>query len=304
MHAFLFTDQLPKFGERRQATSGRNFFTNPLLECRELDENLSGREKKDLQNQIKDKITTWQNEGKIEKASVYYRDLNNGPWFGIKEDDKFNPGSLLKLPLAMSFFAQSEYDPDLLKKQIEYDKGSSDLESAQAFSEFKGLEDKKVYSVSDLITIMLTESSNEAALVLAQLAGKDQLGQVYDDFGIDEPVAGQDYSTDVHSYSSFFRILYNATYLDRVDSENLLKLLTTTKFKDGLVAGVPLSVPVAHKFGSRAIAGEQVKQLHDCGIVYVPKNPYTLCIMTQGANYNDLAAAIKEISAIVYRAAS
>jgi hypothetical protein len=46
--------------------------------------------------------------------------------------------------------------------------------------------------------------------------------------------------------------------------------------------------------------GEEV-QLHDCGIVYYPKRPYILCVMTRGEKMDVLPKVIKEISTEVYR---
>jgi len=94
------------------------------------------------------------------------------------------------------------------------------------------------------------------------------------------------------------RILYNSSYLNFEMSNKALMLLTQTDFPNGLVAGVPDSVVVAHKFGEQKNGDEQ--QLHDCGIVYYQENPYILCVMTKGYEIPELASIIKEISQQVY----
>src|SRR6185503_17380876 len=114
------------------------------------------------------------------------------------------------------------------------------------------------------------------------------------------PAMNQDYLIDTHTYASFFRILYNATYLDRHDSEEILTTLTEASFKDGLIADIPASVTVAHKFGSRKVDDAGKVQLHDCGIIYVPGKPYILCVMTQGTDFNKLADFIQSVSKLVY----
>jgi hypothetical protein len=76
--------------------------------------------------------------------------------------------------------------------------------------------------------------------------------------------------------------------------------MTRSTFKDGLVAGVPEGTIVAQKFGERSL--ETGQQLHNCGIVYVPSQPYLLCVMTQGTNVASLRSVIRDISAITYRA--
>jgi hypothetical protein len=41
-------------------------------------------------------------------------------------------------------------------------------------------------------------------------------------------------------------------------------------------------------------------QLHDCGIVYFPDNPYIICVMTRGDDVNELAPVVAHISKMVY----
>jgi hypothetical protein len=43
-----------------------------------------------------------------------------------------------------------------------------------------------------------------------------------------------------------------------------------------------------------------MQHFHDCGIVYYPKHPYLLCVMTQGQDPETLENAIAEISKFTY----
>ena len=83
-------------------------------------------------------------------------------------------------------------------------------------------------------------------------------------------------------------------------SEHALSLLAQSGYDVGIKAGVPKDVEVAHKFGERSGFEGDLKQLHDCGIIYYPENPYLLCVMTQGQNFDDLSATIGMISKMVY----
>lgn len=96
-----------------------------------------------------------------------------------------------------------------------------------------------------------------------------------------------------------FRGIYNGSLLNKENSNKVLEWLSQSKFKDGLVAGVPGSVMIAHKFGERLLE-DNTKQLHDCGIVYYPDNPYLLCVMTHGNDYEKLEKVIQDISKMVY----
>jgi hypothetical protein len=86
-----------------------------------------------------------------------------------------------------------------------------------------------------------------------------------------------------------------------VNSGSIHKYELITEFDQGIVAGVPKGVTIAHKFGEREVVGEPEKQLHDCGIVYYPKHPYLICIMTRGSDFEKLAQGIRELSELVYK---
>ncbi|HEX8923420.1 MAG TPA: serine hydrolase, partial [Patescibacteria group bacterium] len=122
--------------------------------------------------------------------------------------------------------------------------------------------------------------------------------------GIDISAAAADPNGDiisVKSYASFFRILFNSSYLDNDMSEKALEILSTSRFKDGLIAGVPNGVAIAHKFGERQYLATGQKQLHDCGIVYpASSRPYLICVMTRGQDFSHMENSIKDISAAIY----
>jgi hypothetical protein len=130
--------------------------------------------------------------------------------------------------------------------------------------------------------------------------GTELLTQTYSDLGILE--MGSDTSmaaVNTKAYGSIFRMLYNSSYLNPDASEQLLSLLVQSDFAYGIRAGVPANMRVAEKFGERYLDDGQ-KQLHSCGIVYFPNNPYLLCVMTRGQSFDDLKTIISDISKKVY----
>lgn len=272
-------------------------FINPLLECDTI-ENMSNKEINDIKSQVQVLINKELSEKNLDFISVYFRDLNNGPWFGINEKEEFIPGSLLKVPLMISIFKTAESNPGVLQEKILYESGKD--ETPQYFKPEQEIEPGKIYSVEDLIEAMIKYSDNNAALLLSQIITRKQLEESYVDLGIETPLDSQ-YSTLVRTYASFFRILFNGTYLNKELSEKALQILTQSTFKDGLRAGVPLDIAIAHKFGEREFGENNEKQLHDCGIIYYPEKPYVLCLMTRGSDFEKLADVIKNISLLVYQ---
>lgn len=273
-------------------------YVSPLLECGDI-ENITPRELRATEEEVRTYIDVEKQKGTLSSAGVYYRDLNNGSWFSIDADKEFSPGSLLKVPLLMSVLAESKTNPSILTQKVTYAGGGSNAK--QDIPAANPIQVGHDYTVEELLQHMIEQSDNNAALLLYQILGYEKTASAYQDMGIDAPQVDKDYLISVRGYSTFFRILFNSTYISPELSERGLTLLTKSDFTTGIVAGVPTGISVAHKFGERHFEGQgAVEQLHDCGIVYAAQKPYIMCIMTQGRSVAELAPIIANVSRIVY----
>lgn len=271
-------------------------FVNPLLLCGEPSTVLPARIA-DTERAVEEYIVEAKQNGSVSDVAVYFRDLNNGPWFGIEEDMQFSPGSLLKVPVMMALLREAEQDPLLLSDRIIYQGGESN--ASQLVPTENPITPGQEYSVEELMRAMITRSDNNAALILYEFTGTEKVAKTYSDLGLASPTESADYQVEVRDYGSFFRLLYNATYLTPERSEYALALLADSTYTRGLVGGVPEGTKVAHKFGERGY-GDGILQLHDCGIIYAPGKPYMLCVMTRGDSLQELEGTIAGISRIVY----
>jgi len=283
-------------------SEGRSTFTyhwiNPLLECdlgSVISDEKLGVLKSDVQKFINSELKT---DSSINQVSIYYRDLDNGPSFGINENTEFLPGSLFKVPVLLTLLYEAQKRPGLLEQKVIYEGGAPEIETH--YPPLQKIEKGHTYTIGDLAERMIKYSDNEATLVLANLLG-DKISNIYTNLGLEKPVDENFFPMSVKNYSIFFRVLFNASYLNKDMSEAALGLLTTTTFDDGLRAGVPQEISVAHKFGEQISQDNQQFQLHDCGIVYQTDHPYLLCIMSRGGNFNSLAKLISDISGFVYQ---
>jgi len=273
--------------------------TNPLLECEVGDQDSFGEIRlfRGKLQSIVDKIIATKKAGHV---SVYFRDLNNGPWMGINEKEAFSPSSLLKVPLMMSVYQLAQQNPKILDTKVLYN-GTENKDANQNVKPSIELEPKLEYTYEQLVDRMIIYSDNNAAKLLSQEVKEAAFFRPYDELGIDAPVLQRgEYYLKVKDYATFFRVLFNASYLTREYSEKALGLLLKSEFHDGLVAGVPSGVLVAHKFGERIWEDTKEHQMHDCGIVYFPNNPYLLCVMTRGSDFSSLSTVIRDISKLVY----
>ncbi len=245
------------------------------------------------------------NRGNIDSVSMYFRDLQYGPTFGIDEYARFSPASLLKLPLMIAYLELYETDKDILDVKIFFEGYKSDLN--QSIPPKESAKEGIHYSISELINYIMKYSDNNAYYALLAYLEKISpnlqiLRDTFFDLGITNPQSTLEETITVKSYASIFTQLFNASYFSNKETSELaLNYLVDTDFKEGLVAGVPESIQIAHKFGERFDEKSGLKQLHDCGIVYYPNNPYLICIMTRGKDMEKLKKVISEISAMTYK---
>jgi len=149
---------------------------------------------------------------------------------------------------------------------------------------------------------MVSLSDNLAFKVLLNKIEPNWIKKVHKELDLVYPNNNtpEDYIT-VKSYAGLFRVLYNATYLNEAMSQKALNYLTKSDFKLGIQAGIPKNITTALKFGIRSSDGPELKQVHDCGIIYEARRPYLLCIMTKGENMQQLTAIIKNVSELIYK---
>jgi beta-lactamase class A len=280
-------------------------YIDPLLLCN-INNPSPAQEDKDLSAQLQAAIAKHVKAGDVSKASVYFGDVTSAKWADVNADQKYYPSSLGKIPIMMAYYQYAESHPGALDQKIVYPAGSEDRNAQQDIAPAQAIVPGNTYTARQLIEYMIKYSDNNAANLLYTHIDQDLLNSVYADLNIptdENPnLANLDFITP-HQIATMFRVLYNATYLTREDSEGALELLTQSSFTEGIVAGVGGSAPVAHKLGLVGIAPGDVTtehELHDCGIVY-GKDTYHLCIMTRGAgSLAQLEATVAELSKIVY----
>ena len=277
-------------------------FINPILECNpniSLNNNLTSL-KKSVQQIIDQEISNKD----ISFAAVYFRDLNNGPWFSINATEYFSPASLIKVPILMAYLKKAEDDPSILQQKITNVVDNNSGSNIQNIKPSTTIEPNHEYTIEELLERMIINSDNDAYNDLANNLTSDELVRIYKDLDVDISRAFTNPNGNiitVKDYASFYRILFNASYLNQEMSEKALELLSKSEYKEALVAGVPSNTTVAHKFGERKYLDTGETQLHDCGIIYAPKKPYLLCVMTRGSDITKANSTIKQISQKVYQ---
>lgn len=274
---------------------------SPLLLCSTTP--LPQNQDTTMQRVLEDYVTGALENSRATDMSVYFINFKTGLWAGVNTNAKYEPASLLKVPLMMAYLNWIEQTPSVATQEFSYN--GTDQNTNEHFRSSNNILPGVNYTTTDLLKSMIINSDNTAELMLENAIDPAQLGHIYTDLGL-SVLSGQATTTasiSVLQYAYFFRVLYSSTYLTREDSEQALDYLSQAHFTQGIAGAIPDGVTVAQKFGERThITGTRTtdEELHDCGIIYKPNSPYLLCIMSRGINLDTLTANIKGLSAVVY----
>lgn len=300
--AFSFVEEepasVPENTSKQVRQMGSYTYINPLLEC-DVAEGSIDAHKENFRPEMESFIDKLKEERSLTDVAVYFRDLNNGPTFGINQEQGFFPASLLKVPLMIAYFHWAEQNPSILKRSVSFD-APKDFGITPTILPREPLQVGAEYTIEELIERMIRFSDNQALYLLSIRLSEQELRSLFSISGAsDKILSDAGAKLTVKEYAGFFRVLFNSSYLSREYSEKALSLLASVDYADALRAGVPNEVVVAHKFGE-AGTGNTERQLHDCGIVYFPNHPYLACIMTRGKDTETLKKSITDISRFIY----
>jgi len=298
----IFKQKTTTYLQIQRLYPGNGHLVNPLMSVENPQDNDPKLE--EIKYAIEEYINKSKERGDVSSVSVYLRNLNYSTWIGVNEDENYAAASLLKVPLMMAYLKLSEKDPSILNKEIKYDT-EINIQFSQNMVPKNSLQLGDAYTVDELLSHMIVNSDNIASGILLNNIDLKLFSKVYSDLKIPIPdLTESENQISAKDYAAFFRAIYNCTYLTEDLSEKAIELLSKTEFKDGIVAGVPDDITIAHKFAERKYAGDiyslKGSQLHDCGIVYYSKSPYLICVMTRGKDFNTLKEIIKNISKTVY----
>ncbi|WP_333601427.1 serine hydrolase [Flavobacterium sp.] len=267
-------------------------FVKPILW---VDENCESDNLVSTKLKVADIIEKYKQVNGVTAASVYLR--ANGEWTVFNENEKYQPGSLFKVPVLITILKMDEEHPGFLNKVIPY---TNKVETGKNISYVsKSIQLGQSYTVKELLTYMIKYSDNAATILLESNMDNKLMQKLFSDIGVEVPnVYANQYLFTVKDYSLFMRTIFNAGYLTIPNSEFAAELLSECDFKDGIMKGIPANTKIAHKFGESGNQNE--KQLHESAVVYLDNGGYLLTVMTKGTDLKKLSDLIGEISKVVY----
>ncbi len=236
-------------------------------------------------------------ESEIEKynekshTGIFLQDIKTGAWLGINEREGFFPASLLKVPIMLAILKKVDRNEITLEDTIILEESDIDQNAGDLYEIGVGAE----LTVWDLIKAMILSSDNTAKNALKRQLTEAELNAVFTHVGIPNPYLPEnDQTVTPRGYTRLLKSIYYASFLSPELSEKAMDIMTDTEMENLISARIPSEVQVAHKFSERPDG------LGDCGIIYHPKNPYLICILTKEMEVPKAKALISSLSEIVY----
>jgi beta-lactamase class A len=229
------------------------------------------------------------------EVGLAFRTLDGGAEILIDPDKTFHAASTMKVPVMIELFRQAQARALALDDPLPIRNEFRSIVDNSPYQLSEGADsDKAVYAalgktltLRQLCEAMITVSSNFAANLLIEKLGVGNIRHTVTALGAD----GMQVLRGVEDQKAFDKNLNNSTTArgllrlfekigkgaavsKKADAE-MVAVLKRQKFNDGIPAGVPSSVAVAHK------TGNITRIHHDAGIVFA-KRPYVLVVLVRG----------------------
>jgi beta-lactamase class A len=251
-----------------------------------------------------------------ETVGFYFRDLGTGDSVLMSPDARVHAASMMKVPVMIQLFRDQEAgirsldDSTILTKTFRsivdgsaYDLSAPDDGDTTLYRRIGQRE-----SLRRLTELMITVSSNLATNILIELVGADRAQATMRELGADSIAvlrgvedikayeAGLSNTTTARDLGVIFTAIAEHRAASPESSRDMIDILARQEFNEGIPAGLPPDVRVAHKTGSIT----EIR--HDGGIVYLPNGrAYVLVVLTRGIANDDVAdELIADLSRLVY----
>jgi beta-lactamase class A len=248
------------------------------------------------------------------EVAVAFRTIDGGLEILVDPDKVFHAASTMKVPVMIELFRQAQARTLSLEQPLPIRNEFRSIVDNSPYRLSEGADsDKAVYAalgktltLRQLCEAMITVSSNFAANLLIERLGVENIRRTVATLGADgmQVLRGVEdqkafeqnlnNSTTARGLLTLFMRLGKGTAVGRKADGEMIAVLKRQKFNDGIPAGLPSGVAVAHK------TGNITRIHHDAGIVYA-RRPYAIVILVRGIQEpKESAALIAALSRIVY----
>lgn len=233
--------------------------------------------------------------GKTIAVAMY--DLRDGTSFLRNEREVFHAASTMKVPVMLGIFeAVSNGELRLDQPVLVRNQFVSIFDGTRYALEAREDSDKGLYGLlgrevplEELVRRMIDKSSNLATNIVIELIGAKRVMNLMKRIGANDIQvlrgveddkayrAGINNTTTAWDLMLIFRALGERRVISEEASRKMIDILAAQEHNDGIPAGLPKGIVVAHKTGS-------ITQIsHDAGLVMRPDgSAYVLVVLTRG----------------------
>src|SRR5215467_5811081 len=249
-------------------------------------------------------------------VALYFRTLDGKTEWSIEPDEVFHAASTMKLAVMIELFREvKEGKVRLTETLVVKNEFRSIVDGSLYRLSAEDDSDRGLYqaegqarSLSDLCELMITVSSNLATNLLIEKLGVENIRAAVHALGADGVQVlrgvedgkafeqGKNNTTTARGLGTLLAAIAREESVDAAASRQMIEILKRQRFNEGIPAGLPVGIAVAHK------TGEITKIHHDAAIVFAER-PYVLVILVRGlADIKQSAALMKDISRELYQA--
>ena len=249
-------------------------------------------------------------------VGIAFETLDGRLTWSSRGDDVFHAASTMKIPVMIELFHQVREGKVKLSDPLPVKNEFHSLVDGSVFT-LKPADDSETdlykavgqtRTLDQLCDLMVTVSSNFATNLLIQKFGIDNVRATVTSLhangmdikrGVEDQKAfdkGLNNTTTAHGLATLLVAIANGKAVDADSSAKMVEILERQKFNEGIPAGVPANIRVAHK------TGEITKIHHDAGIVYAER-PFVIVVLVRGIeDFKQSSALIAGITRDLYQA--
>ena len=217
-------------------------------------------------------------------VGVVYKDILSGESVRYNEELKFNPASVIKVPVMVEVMHQRAEGVFRLTDKLTLHGDEKIWGSGNLFYELPG----KKFTIAYLTHVMITESDNTATKMLIDMLGKERISARMKQLGLKATCVGTSNLLDAEGLNTtspadmtlLLEKIVKHQMLDTKACEWMIEQLSEQKHRWGIPKYLPKEIKVANKTGT--LSGIR----NDCGIVFFERRPYVLAIFTRDVKSN------------------
>jgi len=249
--------------------------------------------------------------------ALAFKDLSSGQQLLISEHESFHAASTMKTPVMIEVYQQVAMGNLSLSDSIVLKNAFASIVDSSIYSLspdddselelYKHIGEKR--SISDLMYLMITVSSNFATNLLIERVGPQHIAGTLHKLGVNDIHVlrgvedGKAYEQGLNNTVTAFDLMLLFEHLAKEEvvspaaSRDMIRILLDQHFNEIIPARLPAGVRVAHKTGW--FKGVN----HDSGIVFLPDGrSYVLVLLSKDVEDDKTAVnALAAVSEILYR---